>query len=292
MPNVHAAATAVGAGVAGRLRVALAHGAGGTADVYADGGQVLSWRPSNAADVLFLSTNHGDRQIAHGGVPIVFPQFGAGALPQHGFARSSEWAIGERTTGADGSSGVTLTLTASPETRALWPHDFRTDLIVTLGPALTMTLRVTNRGPAPFTFTGGFHTYFRVRDVRRTSIDGLSGLRYRDKTQNFAEFTDHAPALVPSGETDRVYLGAPALVRIDDGERVIRVEATGFANVVVWNPGSAGDAHFGFANGEWTQFVCVEPATVSTPVVLGAGATWEATQTLSVESPKPRPTKR
>lgn len=283
MPNVQAAA-AVGAGVAGRMRVALTHAAGGTAEVYTDGGQLLSWRPPNAADVLFLSTNLGDRQIAHGGVPIVFPQFGAGALPQHGFARSSEWAIGERTTGADGSSRVTLTLAASPETRALWPHDFRLDLIVTLGSALTMTLRVTNHGTAPFTFTGGFHTYFRVRDVRRTSIDGVSGLRYRDKTQNFAEFTDRAPALVPSGETDRVYLGAPPLARIDDGERVIRVEATGFGNVVVWNPGAVGDAHFGFASGEWAQFVCVEPATISEPVALDAGATWQATQTLSVEA--------
>jgi glucose-6-phosphate 1-epimerase len=283
MPNVQAAA-GVGAGVAGRMRVALAHADGGAAEVYTDGGQVLSWRPPGAADVLFLSTNLGDRQIAHGGVPIVFPQFGAGALPQHGFARSSEWAIGERTTGAGGSSGVTLTLTASPETRALWPHEFRLDLIVSLGSALTMTLRATNRGPAPFTFTGGFHTYFRVRDVRRTSIDGLSGLRYRDKTQNFAEFTDRAPVLVPEGETDRVYLIAPRLVRIDDGERVIRVEASGFGNVVVWNPGAAGDAHFGFASGEWAQFVCVEPATITTPVVLDAGATWEAAQTLSVEA--------
>lgn len=268
----------VGPGVAGRARVRLRHRQGGTADVYAHGGQVLSWCPPGAEDVVFLSERTGERQIAHGGVPVVFPQFGAGELPQHGFARTSEWAIGERTTDGDGRSVVTMSLRALPETRNLWPHDFRLDLVVALGSALAITMRVTNPGPDPFTFTGGLHSYFRVRDVRRTSIAGLSGIPFRDKTRDYAESTDSSPSLVPQGETDRVYLRAPAAVRIDDGERVIRVESTGFRNIVVWNPGADGDARFGFVDGEWTRFVCVEPATITEPVTLAPGSTWEATQ--------------
>lgn len=277
-----AGAAGVGAGVAGRTRVRLVHPEGGTCDAYAHGAQVLSWRPPGSDDMLFLSARIGDRQIAHGGVPIVFPQFGGGALPQHGFARTSEWAVGPTSTDAEGRSVVTLTLDAQPDTHALWPHDFRLVLDVALGASLTMTMRASNPGREPFTFTGGFHTYFRVRDVRRCALGGLAGARYRDKTRDFAESVDDAKTLVPRGETDRVYLSAP-VVRIDDGERVIRVESRGFANVVVWNPGPEGDARFDFAPGEWTQFVCVEPATVTAPVTLAPGATWEGMQRLELQ---------
>ena len=280
MPN--AAAGDVGAGVAGRTRVRLVHPDGGTCDAYAHGGQVLSWRPPGTDDVLFLSTRIGDRQIAHGGVPIVFPQFGGGALPQHGFARTSEWALGAPATDAEGRAIVTLALDARPDTRAIWPHDFRLALDIALGTSLTMTLRVSNPGREPFAFTGGFHTYFRVRDVRRCALSGLAGVRYRDKTRDFAESVDDGPTVVPRGETDRVYLSAP-VVRIDDGARVIRVESRGFANVVVWNPGPEGDARFDFASGEWTQFVCVEPATVTVPVTLAPGASWEGAQSLELQ---------
>jgi glucose-6-phosphate 1-epimerase len=284
VPNAPRTARAdVGAGAGGRLRIALSHPEGGSADFYAHGGQVLSWRPPFGEDVLFLSANVGDRQFAHGGVPVVFPQFGGGELPQHGFARTSEWAIGERSADGDGSSVATMSLRASQATRQIWPHEFQLDLVVALGKELTMTLRATNHGPGPLTFTVGLHSYFRVRDVRRTAISGLSGLAYRDKTRDFAEFLDTSPTLVPKGETDRVYLDAPPIVRISDGERVIRVGASGFRNVVAWNPGPAGDARFGFVEGEWTKFVCVEPATITTPVVLEPEATWEGTQTVSVE---------
>lgn len=284
MPNAPRTARAdVGPGLAGRTRVALSHPEGGSADFYTHGGQVVCWRDTSGEEVLFLSENVGDRQIAHGGVPVVFPQFGGGELPQHGFARTSEWTIGERSADGDGSSVATMSLRASPATRQIWRHEFELEIVVALGRELSMTLRATNHDPEPVAFTVGLHSYFRVRDVRRTSISGLTGLAYRDKTRDFAEFTDSSPTLVPKGETDRVYLGAPPIVRISDGERVIRVGASGFGNVVVWNPGPAGDARFGFVEGEWTEFVCVEPATITTPVVLEPGATWEGTQTVSVE---------
>ena len=284
MPNAPRIARAdIGTGVAGRPCIALSHPDGGSAEVYVHGGQVLSWRPPKSEDVLFLSANVGDRQIAHGGVPVVFPQFGGGDLPQHGFARTSEWTIGERSADGDGSSVATMSLDASPASRLIWPHEFQLELVVALGKSLTLTLRTTNAGSAPFTFTVGLHSYFRVRDVRRTAITGLGGLAFRDKTRDFAESVDSSPELVPKGETDRVYLGAPPVVRINDGERVIRVGASGFGNVVVWNPGPAGDARFGFVEGEWTKFVCVEPATITSPIVLKPSATWEGTHTVSVE---------
>ncbi|HEX8851029.1 MAG TPA: D-hexose-6-phosphate mutarotase [Gemmatimonadaceae bacterium] len=282
-----AAGADIGTGRAGRSRISLTHPAGGVAELYPHGAQVLAWRHPHG-DVLFMSARHDADQYVHAGIPIVFPQFGKGPkgdapLPQHGFARSSEWAIGARRVDREGRATASLALRSTPQLRALWPHDFRAELEVALGDRLTTTLRVTNPGPSPFSFTCGFHTYFRVSDVRAARVEGLQGLRFRDKVADWAESIDGSTALVASGETDRVYLAAPQRLRIRDGERVIRVENSGFANVVVWNPGPAGDAKYDFAPGEWSHFICVEPATVFEPIVLDPGATWEGRQELAVE---------
>lgn len=289
MPKTNPSAGAdVGAGLAGRSRLLLTHPAGGSAEVYAHGGHVLSWRHPTG-EILFFSSRRDAGQEKHAGIPIVFPQFGhgfgptAGALPQHGFARTSDWTIGDHGTDAKGRATATLTLRPTPEIKKLWPHDFTAELTVVLGAELTLRLRVTNPGTAPLSFTAGYHSYFRVTDVRTARIEGLQGLRYRDKVADFAESTDSAPALVPNGETDRVYLGSPARIRLRDEHRCLRIESSGFANVVVWNPGPGSDAQYDFAPGEWTQFVCVEPATVFDPVVVAPGASWVGEHRICVE---------
>jgi glucose-6-phosphate 1-epimerase len=287
--TITSAGTELAAGYAGRPCVRLSHPTNGIVDVYAHGGQVLSWRHPTG-DVLFLSARSDVHQDTHAGIPILFPQFGKGVgtstgpLPQHGFARSSEWKIGEHGVDAKGRPTATLSLRPTPEIRALWPHDFRLDLDVLFGNTLKLTMRVANAGAAPFTFTGGFHSYFRVADSRVARIEGLQGLRYRDKTANWAEHTDTEPALSPNGETDRVYLAAPARLRIRDATRCLRVESSGFANVVVWNPGPELNEKFDFAPGEWSQFVCVEPATVFVPMNLPSGGSWRGEQTVCIET--------
>jgi glucose-6-phosphate 1-epimerase len=279
----------VGAGLAGRSRLLLSHPAGGTAEVYAHGGHVLSWRHPTG-EVLFFSARRDAGQEKHAGSPIVFPQFGhgfgptAGALPQHGFARTSDWTIGSHGTDAKGRATATFTLRPTPEITKLWPHDFAAELSVALGAELTLGLRVTNTGAAPLAFTVGYHSYFRVTDVRTARIEGLQGLHYRDKVADFAESSDTAPALVPNGETDRVYLASPARLRLRDSRRCLRIESSGFANVVVWNPGPGSDEKYDFAPGEWTQFVCVEPATVFSPIVVRVGESWVGEHRVCVES--------
>lgn len=60
-----------------------------------------------------------------GGIPVIFPQFGPGELPQHGFARTALWTVKE-TTVADGGNevAIVLELRGSEATKAIWPHDF------------------------------------------------------------------------------------------------------------------------------------------------------------------------
>ena len=289
MPQPTSSAGAdVGPGPAGRPRARRTHPAGGTADFHAHGGQLLSWRHPSG-EVFFHSARDDAHQERHAGIPVIFPQFGkgfgagAGALPQHGFARDQEWRIESHGVDDAGRATATLALDASAATRALWPHDFALELTAALGHELTLTMRVTNRDAAPISFGCGLHSYFRVADVRTAQVEGLQGLRYRDNTAAWAESTDSAPELVPNGETDRVYLGSPLRLRLRDGRRCLRIENLGFSNVVVWNPGPGTDAKYDFAPGEWCQFVCIEPATVFEPIVLRPGATWRGEHLVAVD---------
>ena len=282
-PTQPAPGTDVGPGRSGRSRVVLTHPAGGTAELYPHAGQLLSWRRPGGDDVLFLSVRDDRRQETHGGVPVIFPQFGAtGPLPKHGFARDSEWGIGRR--GVENGDAVgRLHLRPTPEQRALWPHDFELELVVSLGAALTMTFVVLNRGPAPLTFSCGLHTYLRVTDLANARIQGLAGRRYRDSLREWEERAESSSELVVLEEVDRVYLGGPGAVVVRDGARSVTVESEGFPSFVVWNPGPAGDAKFDFAPGEWRRFVCIEPMAVLEPVTVAPGGRWSGAQRISVD---------
>ena len=276
----------VGPGRGGHSRVRLFHPSGGTAELFAHGAQLLSWRHPSAGDVVFLSRRDDRRQASHGGGPVIFPRFGKdpdGRLPQHGFARDIEWSIGERRIDDRGRIAATMTLRSTPETLAIWPHDFRLELQVALGESLTMTLRATNPGPDPFAFTAGLHAYLRVADLRRTTIRGLRGIRFHDRLADAAERRDDADPLVIDAETDRIYLESPSLITVDDGTRELWVENRGWKNVVLWNPGPAGDTRYDFAPGEWALFVCVEGVTVETPITLAPGEGWSASQSLALK---------
>ena len=103
-----------------------------------------------------------------GHAPILFPIVGAlnggtyrlgareYALPKHGFARTSPFAIVEQ-----GPDRVTFRLTDNAATRAAYPFAFALDMAFQLdGAALQMGATVTNRDDAPLPFSFGFHPAF------------------------------------------------------------------------------------------------------------------------------------
>ena len=190
-------------------------------------------------------------------------------------------------------------------TYAAWPHHFELRLRLVLMPAkLTMELRCTNTDPAPFTFTGALHTYFRVPDVRRIAIvgKGLEGSCF----VAHEDMGDGQPAgtvrrmstdeIVFGGYLDRNYYDAPAALRIvaerpcptEPAEALVLIEKSGgFRDCVVWNPWKErADAMADMGTDEWLNFVCVEAAAVKPPVALAPGESWTASQTVS-GSPSP-----
>ncbi|HEU4457269.1 MAG TPA: D-hexose-6-phosphate mutarotase, partial [Longimicrobium sp.] len=228
MKDAGPASIVIEPGEGGMHRIVLTHPRGGRAELYLHGAHLASWRDASGDELLFVSRqSRFDAEAAiRGGVPVIFPQFAdQGPLPKHGFARTAAWTV-EGQAATDDEAVVTLRLADSEGTREIWPHAFRADLTVRLGDALRMEMAVENAGDAPMEFTCALHTYFRVEDVRRASVMGLSGVRYRDKVKDGAEFVQGEEALEIAGETDRVYMGAPDTLRIRDeaGGRTIRID--------------------------------------------------------------------
>jgi glucose-6-phosphate 1-epimerase len=243
--------------------------------VYA--GQVLSFQPKGAADVLFVSEKayYAQGKAIKGGVPICWPWFGADpegkGRPAHGFMRNRMWSEWESRENADGSTTVVLGVESSPETLAIWPHAFKLAMEITVGNTLQLALVTRNTGDAPFTITQALHTYFSVGDIAATRVTGLEGTQYIDKAAGAGGAIKQQDGAVSiAAEVDRVYLGVPSALAIVDGaqNRTIRITSSGNQTAVVWNPWAeiaAGMADL--QDDDYTRFVCVETTNAADDVV-------------------------
>jgi glucose-6-phosphate 1-epimerase len=270
-------------GEGGLPRVVLAAPNGARAEVYLQGAHVARWMDAGEGDVLYLSprSRFAPGEAIRGGVPVIFPQFaGLGPLPRHGFARTAVWTLAEAS-----ADRAVLVLVDTAETRAVWDHAFRAELRVEIGAELSMTFSVENTGGHAFELTCALHSYLRVSDVRSVAVDGLQGVRYHDKVAG-GEHVQDGRELRFAGETDRVYLDAPDVLRLADSGvwETVLIRKFGFRDAVVWNPGAEkarGLADLG--EDEHRRFVCVEAACVGEPVRLEPGARWEGGQVVSVD---------
>jgi glucose-6-phosphate 1-epimerase len=257
---------------------------GAHAELTLHGAQLISWIPVQGGEQLFLSRKSEYRPgvAIRGGVPVIFPQFAArGTLPKHGFARTLPWEL------LSTEGGVTeLRLQDNPSTRAIWPHAFRAGYRVEVGgQILKLTLRVVNTGPAAFSFTVALHTYLRVADVRLATVEGLKGLRYADSAHGEAESLEQNEQVTFPGEVDRIYFSTQQPVQLIQNDRRLTVQAQGFSDTVIWNPGAEkGAALVDLPPLGYLEFVCIESACIGQPVLLEPGTTWQGTQVLTAST--------
>ena len=278
----------------GGLERARVTGPRADAEVYLQGAHVTRWQPRGAKPVLFVASRavYAPGKAIRGGVPLIFPWFGPHATdkskPMHGFARARPWRVTATDSAPDGTVTLELGLDDDDATRALWPHPFRARYRVTVGDTLTMALDVVNTGSAPFTFEAALHTYLTVGDVRTAGVRGLEHTLFIDKVDGMTRKRLGAEPLVLTGETDRVFLATRASCVVEDPglRRRLRVDKTGSASTVVWNPWAAKCAEMAdMGPDDWRSMICVETANAADDAVTVApGARHVMTATIRAES--------
>ena len=256
--------------------VTFANGSGGlpkinittgrsTAEIYLHGAHVTGFQKNGEPPLLFLSrlSQFAAGKAICGGVPVCFPWFGPreGDVT-HGFARITEWNLVETAATTDGGVTVRFRL-PSTAANAAWPA-YRAEFVVAVTDQLAMELIATNESAdRNFDFENCLHTYFAVGDILDVSIAGLKGAHYLDKTDKNARKLESADAIRITAETNRVYPDTPGTVEIRDAKfrRTIRVDKSGSAATVVWNPWTT-QLMPDFDPAEHRQMVCVESGNV------------------------------
>uniref|UniRef100_A0A7S0Q6P5 glucose-6-phosphate 1-epimerase n=1 Tax=Coccolithus braarudii TaxID=221442 RepID=A0A7S0Q6P5_9EUKA len=249
--------------------VTLTNAAGDSAKVYPFGACVTSYVKGDT-DYLMVRPDavvDGSKPIS-GGIPFCFPQFGPGAMQQHGFARNLHWEIASQTDGD--APSVVFKLTDNEYTRAMWDFPFEALYTVTLGAeALSTEFKVINTGDSELAFTGALHSYWSVSDISNLQIAGpFEGATYLDKLSDtrLASTSDFVEISKP---TDSVYEQVGGEVSLlDSGRKTsLKIASEGWTDTVVWNP--YGEEKMGYA-----KFVCVECAKAIMPIVVAPTAEW------------------
>eukprot|EP01060_Flectonema_neradi_P001423 TRINITY_DN1084_c6_g1_i2.p1 TRINITY_DN1084_c6_g1~~TRINITY_DN1084_c6_g1_i2.p1 ORF type:complete len:355 (+),score=48.09 TRINITY_DN1084_c6_g1_i2:231-1295(+) len=265
---------------------------GNKVEVYLHGAHVSRWS-INGFDVLWMSndSHFAQGKAIRGGIPICWPQFGPGDLPQHGFLRnSSSWEVIDTEANKNNVS-ISLAHTSNQDTLEVWPHSFRVVYTVHLKlHTLTTSISVENTGEDTFSFTGALHTYFNLPHVKSVQVGGLEGLTYLDNLKGRKETAEtDEPYRTIDKETDRIYLSTPSQLSIEDGHGAVYTinKSPSFPDAVLWNPWvKKSRAMQDFNNYGWRHMVCLETAAIKEPVSVSPNATWYGSQTLSVELPK------
>lgn len=138
---------------------------------------------------------------------------------------------------------------------------------------------------ASFYFFLLLHTYFKVPDVRRCQITGLSGCTYVDKLRDCNQYHETRDTVTVNEHTDRIYRNTAQehiITNVVSG-RKMRIQKYNFPDTVVWNPWAEKAKELpDFGPEEWPNMLCVEAGRVTTPLVLQPGTAFEASQSLQV----------
>jgi glucose-6-phosphate 1-epimerase len=251
----------------GALVLAELANAHGTAIVTPFGATVLSYIPRGGEEVLWVSeaARFDGAKAIRGGIPVCWPWFGPhptdpGRQP-HGIARDQAWAI-ESVRSVDAGTEIVLCLGPTAAIRNTFPHDFALRLVVTLGEALDIQLVGENCSSADWPVSEALHAYFRVARAPGMGIAGLEGIACADKLGDGIRSIPDNPLRVDS-PMDRVFLDHFDPVELDDAGngRRIRIEKSGSASTVVWNPGPEGARNLGdMPDDGYQRMLCVEAA--------------------------------
>ena len=254
------------------------------AEVCLYGAHITSFRPHGSMDILWMSpaSYFEAGKPIRGGIPVCFPWFGPHQTdpekPQHGFGRLMFWELTEIVAGLNGETQVRLQLCSSEITKAYWPFEFCSELIIFVGKTLKVSLKVTNTSVSQFSYSCALHSYYNISDIRHIVIDGLSGTQYHNHLQPGEFFEEGDKLEILEGET-RHYHNTAAACIIEDPifNRKIRAAKSGSKVTTVWNPGEAAcTAITDLPDDGFKYFICIEAVnSFEDQIILNPGQSHE-----------------
>ena len=242
-----------------------------TAEISLMGGHIVSYTPAGERPVLWMSEKSMYRagNPLRGGIPVCWPWFGAASdagLPDHGFARISDWNIKDVSQLADGATQIELVLDSAKSTISMAKWDFRLEMKITVGKSLAVALTMYNSSDTPQKITSALHNYFSVSDISNIQIKGLDGAAFFDKSKEVHHYGTQKGNISFSDAVTKVFFPTAATAEILDPvwNRNIIIEKSGSQSTVVWNPWiDKACAMPDFGNDEYRQMVCIETANAT-----------------------------
>jgi len=242
---------------------------GARAIVRSYGGNTFTYTTKDGIEVMGKRADAADARADEkpyaGGAPHCFPQFGPGALMQHGFARGMKFIPEERAKKLSFDRMI-FKLESTEESKAVWDFDFEYRFDVTLrADCLEWEVILINLGDKPYDCTLGLHNYFDISSLKNVKISGpFKGAQTLDKVTG-ATGVAESDDIVITGPTDTLYKGVKGAITITDSGKGTKttIERKGYGDSVIWSP-------FGNEAMGYDKFICVEPVQAS-PVTIPVG---------------------
>lgn len=244
--------------------------------IYLFGGHVASFIPKGQKDVIWVSEKSlfDKSKAIRGGIPICWPWFGfpqgknlpPTATTQHGMIRTQDWSLEDACEPDSNTSIVTLSITDSPVTHAIWNYKFKLSLKVTVSDSLKIELTTENRDDKSFEIRQALHTYFAVGDITKTSVVGFDKQAYTDEVPNAPIYENvQCGDITFSSETDRIYHNFSGNSSIVDkaNSRIINIKKSNSNTSVVWNPWIDKSIRMpDFGDDEYKTMLCIESCNI------------------------------
>ncbi len=245
------------------------------------GAHVMSWRPADEDEVLYLSPDAvlKEGKAIRGGVPICWPWFNAHPtnpeMPSHGIARTRFWNF---ISTSESDEGVVLNFEM---TDGIWSAA----LTLKLGEALEVILETRNPNEIPIVVSGALHPYFAVSDIEQVRIVNLDGADYLDTVGEPTPRIQKGP-LTFKGEVDSIYDSSKNVLLVDDlTGRTLLIEKSGSPSTVVWNPWAEKSAALSdLPDDGYQKFCCIEAAIANDKaVIVMPGSSYVLSTRISIE---------
>ena len=268
--------------------VELRHPSGAQLDIYLHGAHATSWRDASGRQNLFVSEKSVFQPgfPVRGGIPTVFPQFGDGPLPKHGFTRINEWKLLNVLSVKNDYIEARFGLSENRQTLKIWPYEFYLELAFRLkAMELEISFSVTNSGEKEFEFKNGLHTYFAVADISRVAVKGLAGAKFFDFVGAGIGEREKRDRIMIDRETDRVYPSAPDTVVLEDEGSTgkITIQKQRMNDIVIWNPWVDKSKRMDdFGDMEYKTMLCIETGNLNRTIRLAPGAVHKSITTFII----------